>query len=293
MKAYVAAPVVQSRSIGRVAEALATYAPPSVEIVTDKDAADLVVLHVIGRRDQMLAEAARLVGRGQAYAVMQYVLKSTQKPDPWDWAVLWIAARVTWSYLDLAAALGPCYDDSPRGRFYHAPLGVDADVFRPMPLTQPGRWLIGTSGQSWLTESVRECAHAALRVGGSMFHLGPDMAATHVMSVSGLTDEQLAYYWSACQFVSGLRRIEGFELPAVEGLLCGARPVLFDKPHYRRWYGAWADYIEETDRAGVIDQLEALFRRGARPVTTDERAAAVARFNWSTLVPAFWQRCGA
>ena len=71
-----------------------------------------------------------------------------------------------------------------------------------------------------------------------------------------------------------LRRIEGFELPAAEGLLCGARPILFANSSGYDWYKPWGVFIEETDRAGVIDQLEAIFRRGAQLVTSEERAAA-------------------
>ena len=294
MKAFVAAPIVQSRSIGRVAEALAKYAPSSVGIVTNERDADLVVLHVIGRRDRMLSKAQTVTRAGQRYAVVQYVLKSTQKPRALDWHNLWAFAACVWSYLDLPAALAEDWDEVSGGfgiPFYHAPLGVEADVFTFAGEHEMGLMpFVMTTGQSWLTESVREVAIAAQRVGAYVVHLGPNIG--HGLTcVTDIPDRALMAFYRRCDFVSGLRRIEGFELPAAEGLLCGARPIMFNLPCYRSWYdGGLAEFIEETDRDGVIDQLEVLFRRGARPVTAEERAIAVKRFHWPTIIRGFWDR---
>jgi len=294
MKAFVTAPVVASRSIGRVAEALAKYAPPSVEIVAKEADADLVVLHVIGRRDQMLAKAREILKRGARYAVAQYVLRSTQKPSPDDWFDFWIDSAVVWSYLDLVRAittddLSDHRFEELAGSFYHSPLGVESDVFRPSSAVS-NQYVIGTSGQSWLTESVRECVVAAEKVGRRAWHLGGELGRRAVDCKSGIADYVLADYYRASSFVSGLRRIEGFELPAAEGLLCGARPLLFANSSGYDWYKPWGIFIEETDRQGVIDQLVPIFRAGAKPVTAEERAAAAERFNWKTIVQEFWRR---
>src|SRR5207253_7002977 len=112
-----------------------------------------------------------------------------------------------------------------------------------------------------------------------------------VACYSGLSDIQLATLYAQCHYVSGLRRIEGFELPAAEGLLCGARPILFDRDHYRNWYGSLAEYITESDRPGVVAQLVDLFGRQVRTVTADERNEAVRRFHWPTILNGFWERC--
>jgi len=40
----------------------------------------------------------------------------------------------------------------------------------------------------------------------------------------------------------------------------------------------------------VIDQLVELFKRGARPVTAEEREQAVERFNWETIIEGFYER---
>lgn len=138
---------------------------------------------------------------------------------------------------------------------------------------------------------MRECCSAAGRLDRHALHLGEELNSALVDCRTGLTDISLSDLYSRCEFVSGLRRTEGFELPMAEGLLCGARPVTFDRPHYRRWFGSMADYVQESARDGVVDQLTALFRSGPRPVTPLEREFAVELFSWERVVRGFWERC--
>lgn len=286
-------PPQPSRGLQRIADALVRYKPEWVEVVSDEAQADLVVLYAIGRRDAILAKATEILRRQQEYVVIQVCLRSTQKPNTKDWRGLWRWATMVWSYYDLdrASADDGVYAKLPN--FYHAPLGADAEVFYPRwqnPMV-PTQFVIATSGLSRLSESVRECALAAAEVGKHVFHLGPQLQlGGHAVCRTNISDNALANVYSACEFVSALRRKEGFELPGIEGLLCGARPICFNTPDYRWAYGNHAIYIEETDRQGVIDQLVQLFRHGAPPVTAEEREAAVKRYNWETIVGGFYER---
>jgi glycosyltransferase involved in cell wall biosynthesis len=151
-------------------------------------------------------------------------------------------------------------------------------------------WAIATSGFSWLTESVRECALAVQAVGGRVLHVGPEMDRPWVDCVQDVSDLELAAYYRGSAYVSGLRRIEGFELPAAEGLVCGARPICFYKAHYKDWYGDWAEYVDEGPRPMVQDELTRLLSGPYRHVTDAERQAACARFDWAKLVPTFYGR---
>ena len=261
-------------------------------LVADPQQADLVIVQVVGRRDGVWRQVSEIQKRRQKWAIVQYVLRSTKTPDTNAWYQIWDGAEVVWSYLDLAAlALEDWTEDyfEQSVNFYHAPLGVEPDVFVPRLLEQ--HITIITSGRAWLTESVRECVLAADAVGGRAVHLGADLRGRSVACYSGLSDIQLATLYAQCHYVSGLRRIEGFELPAAEGLLCGARPILFDRDHYRNWYGSLAEYITESDRPGVVAQLVDLFGRQVRTVTADERNEAVRRFHWPTILNGFWERC--
>lgn len=300
-----------SRGLQRIHDALVRYLPASHKVVNRIEDADLVVLYAIGRRDRLERRCVDIWRRGKQYAIIQVCLRSTMTPRVDDWLQtpneqlaaegfegIWQNCHVIWSYYDLNQA---CVDDGwslehdgdsmwSSWQFYHAPLGVDAELFYPRS-EMPRHFLICSSGQSRLSESVRECALAAEALDRSVFHLGPWMPYSNVVSHDDLDDLQLATRYSMCEFVSGLRRKEGFELPAAEGLLCGSRPILFDSRDYRHWYEPWGEFIYEGTRQEVVDQLVNLFRKGARPVTKEEIEAARERFNWKTIIEEFWRRC--
>jgi hypothetical protein len=290
VKVYLAVqPPTLSRGIHRVAQGLSRYAPLGVQLTTKRDEADLIVLHAIGF-PEMERWSREIREAGKEYVVAQYCLRSSQKPSCADWLPIWQGARLVWSYYDLPAA---CAEDGVEAdfSFYLSPLGVNGEVFKPTGDAK--RFLIGTSGYVAETESVDCCAEAVRALGGEQFHLGPRLPCfeSNVVAGVGLTDQALAEKWSACRYVSGLRRIEGFELPALEGLVCGARPLLFDRPHYRRWFGGHAHFFPEVDPKELTELLiETLSSADPWPVTDQERTAIVRRFDWREIVGGFWDR---
>lgn len=262
-----------SRSIHRVAAALRENAPRGVKIVSTREAADLEIVHVVGTGSLPADLGAR------PYAVVQYCYRSTEKPTPDFWRPIWDRARLVWSYYDLELA----------ERFYHAPLGVDARIFRANAARR--RFKIGTSGYVAASESIGECADAARRVGGEHFHLGPDLGFPGLVYRTGVPDAELANLWGSCEYVSGLRRVEGFELPVLEGFACGARPIVFDTPDYRRWFGDFAVLVPELAPAALADELASILAAEPEPIGEAERAAVLERFSWKTLARGFWERC--
>lgn len=288
LRAYVKAPGVLSRAMHRTAAALERYAPPEVDIVYTPLAADMEVLHTIGYAD-LVQEVERVRADGHRYAVMQYCLASAGAPDMLSWLPLWENSVGVWSYYDLVAHLIDAGVNAPTGGWmYHAPLGVDSDVFHRVP--SMAQYTILTSGYVPEAEGVLECLDAVTQTGGRMFHLGPEDSRypDNVDQLLGIGDEELARRYSASRFVSGLRRIEGFELPAAEGVVCGARPVMFDLPCYRAWYQDLAEYVPEGTHDEVTAALVDLFQQPPNPVTADEMEQARERFNWETLAAGFW-----
>lgn len=289
MRVHIAKPYVTAKALDRVNDALIEYAPSYVEFVDTEDEANLIVMHVAGRRNRILRDVRKIEANRQQHAIIQYSQRDTQRPDVYDWLAIWKHARVVWSYLDLNHYMQERGHYKPMHQLYLAPLGVDTTAFYPHGGER--EYTICTSGRLYMTESIREAYHAAQRVGGKVAHLGPDFNKPGMDCYSGLTDNEVAQLYSKCQFVAGLRRREGFELPAAEGLLCGARPIVFNRRHYIMWYGDWAEYIPERNRSDVIDDLERLFRQGARPATEEERIQAALKFHWPNLVKGFWDRC--
>src|SRR6266511_4528244 len=147
------------------------------------------------------------------------------------------------SYYDLYGLTGR--DDFS---FYRAPLGVEGSVFYDRGLVRDAA--VMTSGYVPAGEAIHECYEAVFGVlrgrHGGMVHLGPSFWSDGSVEVAeGVSDDRLATLYSRCRYVSGLRRGEGFELPVIEGLACGARPVCFDNPCYREWFDGHAVFVEE------------------------------------------------
>jgi hypothetical protein len=274
------------RGIKRVVDAFKRHLPDEHTLVNDWTEADFVIFHVVGVQNfsptvDLPTQIEMVKKAGKRYAMMQYCLRTTERPEPSFWLPLWAGADVVWSYYDLAAYWCP--------NFYRAPLGVDASVFYPR--NEHKVFTIGTSGYVAETEGAQECYDAIRIMGGTQVHLGPALKlGPNFAYRMNISDDDVARLWSQCRFVSGLRRVEGFELPAAEAMLCGVRPILFDRPHYRQWFGEDAYYVHEDTPAIVTEELAAIFTQGYPTLSHDAILRARKRFDWTILMREFWRR---
>lgn len=297
--AYVDDWAYKSPSVGRVVRALKKYAPEGVEFTWKMEEAELVVLHVYGRIEGVKRRVRWFKECGKKYAVVQYTLRGSRNPNAGDWMELWEGAEAVWSYLDL---WGLAEEDGlePGFNFYYAPLGVEAMFTRREIATPPSgarndkRYVVLTSGQLYMTEGVRECIHAAKEVGRKAAHLGPKVSEDgHVTCFDAINDDELVDLYNSCDYVVGLRRREGFELCAAEGLCCGTRAILFDAPHYRAWYDGLGIFIEERGREKVLGDLKDIFiSQRHLEVSESDREAARRRFGWERIIKGFYEHIG-
>ena len=294
-----------SKAIDRIGEKLVQYAPAGVEIgprtnslgpavryMEHEKQGNLVVLYCNGFHDRYCALAQRLRDRGQKYAVVQIALHTTRHKSTNTWRELWRHATVVWTYYPLDAWIAEDGGAPIDFNFYNTPLGVDAEIFTDTPVV-PRTITCMTSTAQRNQEGGAECDEAAFRIpGGNLFQLGNEITNMRcpTQTLKGIDDHKLAEMYRQCQFVSGLRRHEGFELPAAEGILCGARPLLYNQLHYRRWFEPWGVFVQEQRPSHVAEALFPIFQAGPTPITADERAAAVKLFNWETIVKGFWER---
>jgi hypothetical protein len=282
LTAHVPVPTNLSRAMSRVAEALRRHAPSRVRFVERPAAADVALLHVIG------PDALSYRSPARATVAMQYCYKTAGGTRD-EWREWWGRQGAVMSYYDLSA-------DVPAGTpFVHAPLGVDRSVF--FERRGRARAQLVTSGYVSApgAEAIREAAEAAAMCGVPTFHLGPRLpegmqaAPAGWRSGLGIPDDALAREYSAALWVSGLRHVEGFEMPAAEGLMCGARPVMFDRPEARAWFGEHAVFVPECSGAELVGALAEVFSRPPEPVDAAERRAAAARFDWAAIAARFWE----
>ncbi len=283
---------LHSRAMLRISGALSRNLPLGWREVKSHHRADLVILYVIGT--DAMSWVTKNLDSDQRYGVVQCCFQSTQDPRPSSWHHFWNQAAGVWSYYDLPVL--------PECRFLRAPLGLDKAFIGPDSVTDTFRdtHTIVTSGyvSAPCAEAIEEVWTAINMVNGcSAVHIGPSnvegmVKPTSWESMEGVSDATLAAIYRNSTYVSGLRHVEGFELPAAEGLSCGARPILFDHPTNRHWYDDKALYVPECAGHELVDRLVEIFKS---PAPRDERLArscdrewARDRFDWTVVCSDFF-----
>lgn len=276
----------------RIADALTLYAPSSIKITTDESSADLVIMYVIGVDANK--RALRLTENRQRYAVVQCCLQSAGYFSLLDAFDLWNNAAIVWSYYDMSQ-----YAEQSRADFvfYYAPLGVNSETFYPIVDNVKCRGVL-TSGYvtGSSAEAIEEVWQAALVCGLECEHIGPSILEgtewepTHVHCHENISDTDLNRLYNQCHWTASLRHVEGFELPAAEGLMCNTRPILFDQPALRHWYGDHAVFIRECSGEGLVYQLVDVFKNAGSivQVLDIERSNIKRKFDWGAICTGFW-----
>ena len=266
----------------RIEAALLENMPAWIEPADDGEEADLYVMYVTGTHDHRVREAQNIIKAGKQYAVIQLVLGSSRNPRPEEWLDLWEPARLVWSYYDLSG----CLSD-----YYHAPLGPGSDVFS----REEGVEKIYHAG------SLGEGAYYKAECYGELFwalwqlppargvHIGTGMPANPIVDYfKNPTDNELRLIYNQCRWFSCLRRKDGFEMPAVEALLCGTRPIMFDTPNYRQWFDGHAFFIPEEEPAKVAKNLLNILKRDPDDVPDEEIQEIRRRFDWKRITSGFY-----
>jgi hypothetical protein len=267
-----------SQSLIRVSNALKKHVPKEIEIVKKPSEADVQFLHYIGHGCLEFLEAPEIV-------VIQYCYKIIENKELMH--KIWEKARLVWSYYDL-----------PLNEYYLSPLGIDPDFVAYAPNSNLRDLGVMTSG--YLSgkdcEAIEEVAIAADILDVPVMHLGPDKPGgmkrflPNWNSINGVSDSELAETYGRCKWVSGLRYIEGFELPILEGLVCGARPIVFDRPEMRYWYEGHVEFVPETYGKELVKHLVEILKREPKPVTPEERIQVLNKFNWKIILNGLWER---
>ncbi|HET7099048.1 MAG TPA: hypothetical protein VFI61_02350 [Patescibacteria group bacterium] len=272
-------------AISRIINAVKKYAPDGVEFVKGDEEADLIILYVYGFRRHTRYNTERLHKAGKKYAIVQLCVRSTPNPKTEDWLPIWEKAEVVWSYYDLPEL---CREDgNPTNfNFYYAPLGVDSAVFKETKSER--KFIVAStgSGSRFSLECKNEVISAASGL-GTIFQLGVGEDSSSISYSNNMDDSALATYYSQCKFVSGLHKIEGFELPVIEGILCGARPICFDTPNFRHWFDGLAEFIPQ-DR-NISENIRGIFTKGAKQVSDDEKVYVKNHFDWKAITGGFWK----
>jgi len=264
------------------------------QITASIERANIIILHVIGFDAIDLAKQYQ--SQGKQFIVIQYCGIAGEDLTPWKW--LWTHSLFVWSYYDLSSLA------SEWGfTFYYAPLGIDPIFTQPpsQPITRRNRIMTSGFVSHSSQEPIQEVWLAAERLGIEVVHLGPEnvMGVYHTppntLFIGGIGDSGLRDYYHTCKWVSALRHVEGFEMGAIEGLSCGARPICFHRDEHIQWFGDHPIYIEEKSGKNLVDILEWLIKGeinreyDSYSIVRDKEIEEVRmKFDWPTIVKGFY-----
>ena len=259
------------RVMYRFVEAIKRFAPESVFFVQRAEEADLQILQVIGLGSLPFLKC-------KDYVVFQHCFLTSETRA---WLGIWEKARLVASCYDLPSMLPGNY------RFHRMPMGVDSAKWSEV--TEQKRYLCMATGYDPAQEAIREMFDTCYSLGGTLVHVNRNFNwGKGYVNYDNISDEKMQELYSKSQFVSALRHTEGFELPAVEGLLCGARPVMFDLPCYRYWFNDVALFVEEKHGVALVQDLVRVLS-SPKPVEENERNWARRKFDWSVIIPELWR----
>jgi len=213
-------------------------------------------------------------------------------------AVVFVTAEAVGAGLTAAGLIDPT-------RLRYAPAGV-APEFTPAGGSLPPAWLAALRGRPWVAH-VGSCIPrkridvllevvARLRTDVPELHLvkvGGEFTPAHraqiarlglggaITHVHDLTRGQLAAVYRAAPAVLQPSDAEGFGLPVVEALACGAAVVASDIPVLCEVGGDAATYAPVGDVAAWAAAVHGVLTRPRTPAARDAALAWAGRFTWT------------
>ncbi|MFM8530233.1 MAG: glycosyltransferase family 4 protein [Ilumatobacteraceae bacterium] len=204
------------------------------------------------------------------------------------------------SIKDIHDDMGVSFD-----RMRLVPVGVDPDLFRPLPhvTRTPGRLIttasadVALKGLSYLLEAVaklRTERDVTLTIigkpkpGKSMDLIEKLGLAPHIQFVSGVSDERIVELYSEAEMAVVPSLYEGFSLPAIEAMCTGICLVATDGGALPEVTGTNGDTVLQC-QAGDSEALAATIRRGLDD--PELRASDGARGRQRVLDRWTWRRC--
>lgn len=259
----------------RISKAFREYSPDWVEWVNN-DKYDLKLVHVVGGE-----EIPFLQKDLDKTIIIQHCYYTTYY-DKWD--QFWKDALLTVSFHNLIDYT------TEKFNFYRMPWGADPKIFY---YDGEEKYLdIFVTGHVAETESINEIFEAVKRTNKVMVHTGHNFkfGSKNYRYLEYMPDYALRKVLANTRYVAGLRKIEGFELSCVEGLFCGAVPIVYDLPTYS-FYEGLAIFINPN-----VDVVEQLVHHLSNPVSLsyEQYKEAVNRFSWQNIMGGFynilWQK---
>lgn len=239
------------------------------------DRADINIIQVIGPGE------APVIDKYSKSAVLMQHCYETACPDSTDYSSLWERCLLVTSFNNL-----PTYTNK-KFPFLHMPLGADVDVFKFQDKERICK--VFTTGHVAETECIDLLYKACQTTNQKFAHTGENFNfdVANYFFLPYMSDENLVDVLNKTECTFCMRLIEGFEMLGVEGLLCGARPIVPDLPCYD-WYRKFGYTIRVKNKTNeeIVNQIELLLEKDVEiPVVSKEEMLEIKNiFDWDIVL---------
>jgi glycosyltransferase involved in cell wall biosynthesis len=270
-------PKTMGRVMYRINGEIKKYAPSWVNFVQSPEKADVQILDVIGPGSFEFLYKDK-------YILMEHCLITANMPSAEYLQERLSKAILVAGYLDM---LG--YLEFNNFNYFRTPWGADPKTFFPLDLKK--KYSLFSTGHVAQTECIDAGYEAVKRCGTEMVHVGHDFNfGKGFLHFEDIDDSRMNSLYNQCYYVMGMRKIEGFELPIIEGLLTGTRGICLDYPVYHYWYGDLVKYVKDGEVDEVATQLVDILNSNYKPVTKDEINYVKEKFSWKVIMNTFWKK---
>jgi len=118
-----------------------------------------------------------------------------------------------------------------------------------------------------------------------MPELGGKMPCDFHKNLGRISDEELIAELQAARYVSALRKFEGFEIPGIEALSVGTRPIIYDFIPGYAWYRKYSVEVTSLEPQKLVGQIRDTLLTEPKPLSSEELAELQAQFDWRKIVP--------
>ena len=272
----------QNKNLGmafkRISKALHDYSPPDIKWTDYAGSASIILVHVVGGGEVPIME--NVLESGRKLLIIQHVVKTG---GVYPWNEYFKQAILSVSFHDLAS-----YYPKDRFNSYSTPWGYDPKEFSRIEMPKK-RKVLGT-GYVADTECLDKLYQACLNTDNIMYHTGKDFEfGKNYYHLPWLNDVGFNEMLNSVQYTSCLRDIEGFEMMGVEGLVCGAVPIVPALDTYR-WYRKHGIFVDM--HSDITKQLEDILVLTPTPPDEDELEEIHQKFSWECIVPKIFAHLG-
>jgi hypothetical protein len=269
MKVYEYANPSWGKAFSRISFELRKHAPEWVEWVSSMDDCEIAIVHEVGGAETIQMRDA--LEKRKKLVIVQHTYFTSGYSR---WEEIWEQAMLTTSFHNL-----PEYT-TKKFEFHHTPWGADPDIFYLENYSRSIK--VFSTGHVSRTENLDKVYDACLKTHNTMYHTGENFKyGLMYRFMPYMTDDKLRTTLNQTEYVPCLREYEGFELMGIEGLFCGARPIVPNLPTYD-WYRRYS-YVVDM-RMDVTEQLVGFLSNPSLPIPPEEYKEIVSIFSWGRII---------